>query len=203
MARYSTALSYVILTVMGIYSLLSLANYKLYFARLSFGIITLTSLIGVWRWGHPIYGYKINKIYAAVKKVEDMLVLACIVTSIWMKYQFPLLLALIHVLVAFLPLVIPHIYSIKKNKIKIYKDICLFYVCCLIILINCIWHSSTVFYSSPPEDPPDPPPVIIDWMLFVMFSSRDANDTTEKNAISTLNMSCGIMEHWPSERLKK
>lgn len=116
MVRYSTALSHIVLAGTSLYCLKILHIYKLHFAKLSYGLIALNSLLGIWRWGNPTYGYKIDKLYNFTSKIQDLLVFPGIVTTIWLKYHYSFELASAHIFVSLIPLLI-YLYDSKKNKV--------------------------------------------------------------------------------------
>lgn len=116
MVRYSTALSHIFLSGTGLYCLKTLNRYRLPFAKVSFGVIVFNSLLGIWRWGNPTYGDKVDKFYKFTLKLQDVLVLPGIVTTIWLKYSYSQELACAHTIVSLLPLII-YLYDDKKQEV--------------------------------------------------------------------------------------
>ncbi|XP_060517089.1 uncharacterized protein LOC132696341 [Cylas formicarius] len=113
MVRYSTALSHIILAGTAFYCLKFTNKSNLQFARLSFGILGVNSVLGVWRWGNPSYGHKIEKLYRLTSILQDLLALPLIVTNIWLNYHYSLELAYAHTLVALFPL-LAYLYNTRN-----------------------------------------------------------------------------------------
>lgn len=65
--------------------------------------------------GNPIYGHKIDKIYRITSKLQDLLVLPCIVTTMWLKYNYSLNLACAHTIASLVPMGL-YIYDNRKNE---------------------------------------------------------------------------------------
>ncbi|KAJ8936733.1 hypothetical protein NQ314_012180 [Rhamnusium bicolor] len=103
--RYSTALSHIILAGTGIYCLVGSKNHASSFPQGSFGIITLNSLLGIWRWGNPSYGSSVVDLYNFTSILQDLLVLPCIVTTIWLTYGYTWEIAYAYTVVSILPLI--------------------------------------------------------------------------------------------------
>ncbi|XP_050306825.1 uncharacterized protein LOC126743663 [Anthonomus grandis grandis] len=103
MVRYSTALSHIFLAGISIYCWKNV-NRDWPFPQVAFGIIAFHSLLGVWKWGNPTYGQKIDRLYGLTTTLQDLLVLPCIVTTLWLKYSYSLNFVISHSTLTLLPL---------------------------------------------------------------------------------------------------
>ncbi|CAG9768526.1 unnamed protein product [Ceutorhynchus assimilis] len=112
MVQYLTALSHIILAGTGLYCFKSVDDM---FCKFAYGIITFHSLLGIWRWGNPSYGHKIDTHYRLTSKLQDFLVLPGIVTTIWLKYNYFPNLAYSHNVIALVPLLL-YLYEKRNNE---------------------------------------------------------------------------------------
>ncbi|RZC36588.1 hypothetical protein BDFB_012149 [Asbolus verrucosus] len=82
--RYSTALSHLVLAGTGICCLVHIRGQPLNCPHVTFGIITVNSVIGIWRWGNPDYGDKTDGIYKFTSYLQYLFALPCITTTVWL-----------------------------------------------------------------------------------------------------------------------
>ncbi|XP_066140997.1 uncharacterized protein [Euwallacea fornicatus] len=116
MVRYSTALSHIILAGTGLYCLKALSRYENPFSKVPFGLVIFHSLLGIWRWGNPQYGLKIDKYYKITETFKDFLLIPSINATIWLKYNNYLSFMCSHILLSLVPIVI-YLYDSRKQEV--------------------------------------------------------------------------------------
>ncbi|KAF2899765.1 hypothetical protein ILUMI_06419 [Ignelater luminosus] len=124
--RYSSAFSHLILAGTGIYCLVQYHGDSFKFPCISYGVIITNSLLGVWRWGNPDHGHKVEKPYNFTGFLQNIISLPFIVTQVWLAYNYQKELAYLHSLVSVLPLTL---YLADRSKDDLVD---------LIIAANCV-----------------------------------------------------------------
>lgn len=98
--RYSTALSHIFLSFVGVYCLRSYTaqNHNAgYHPIFSYLIVLTNSLSGIWKWGNPANGYTSNTIYSHTRLLQTIFTFPLIVTELWMKSNSCWLIAYVHI----------------------------------------------------------------------------------------------------------
>ncbi|KAB0798214.1 hypothetical protein PPYR_09207 [Photinus pyralis] len=99
--RYSTALSHIVLAGTGIYCLNRYHGANL--PVCAYSIIVTNSLLGVWRWGNPHYGHKIDRLYNFTSLLQILTSLPLVVTQVWLNLGYKEELAVLHCGASILP----------------------------------------------------------------------------------------------------
>ncbi|KAK5645877.1 hypothetical protein RI129_004341 [Pyrocoelia pectoralis] len=99
--RYSTALSHLVLSGTGIYCFSRYHEGKL--PSYAYSIIISNSILGVWRWGNPRYGHKVNSLYNFTLLLQMLTSLPFVVTQVWLNLNYTEELAMIHSGASILP----------------------------------------------------------------------------------------------------
>ncbi|CAG9860301.1 unnamed protein product [Phyllotreta striolata] len=91
-ASYSTAFSCMILAGAGGYCLKNIENFcrcaiSNDLSKCSFIIVIVNSVIGIWRYGNPVYGQAVDKLHKVTTAVQDLVVLPMIVAILMEKYN--------------------------------------------------------------------------------------------------------------------
>ncbi|KAF5281526.1 hypothetical protein FQA39_LY05061 [Lamprigera yunnana] len=110
--RYSTALSHLILAGTGIYYL-HVYTESFGLPCVTYGIIVTHSLLGVWRWGNPDYGDKVEGIYNFTFFLQMITCLPFITSQFFANVGFPREVAALFAGSALLPL---SLYLADKPK---------------------------------------------------------------------------------------
>ncbi|CAH1970656.1 unnamed protein product [Acanthoscelides obtectus] len=105
-SNYGTALSHIILAGTGVYCYLAVKDSPHFFAQCSFGVIVANSLLGVWRWGNPSYGYDADSIYRMTSVVQDVVALPFIACETLLNYGYQKEMAYCDAAMSALPLLL-------------------------------------------------------------------------------------------------
>jgi hypothetical protein len=100
-----TTLSHIVLAGTGIYCLVQIKGSQLHLPHFTFGIITINSLIGVWRWGNPDYGEKADGLYKFTSYLQLLFAVPCITTTIWLGNGYDRYLSWAWTILPMIPLV--------------------------------------------------------------------------------------------------
>ncbi|KAK9736248.1 hypothetical protein QE152_g12664 [Popillia japonica] len=112
--QYSTALSHMILAGTGLYCLIQYRHGEIcQLPCAMFGIIITNSVLGIWRWGNPDHGDKLEKPYNFTFYLQTIFVMPCIAGQIWLMNGYEQILAYLHPMLSCIPFTA---YFADKNK---------------------------------------------------------------------------------------
>ncbi|EFA03612.1 uncharacterized protein LOC658581 [Tribolium castaneum] len=116
--RYSTAFSHLVLAGTGIYCLVQIKDAHFHCPHITFGLITVNSLIGLWRWGNPEYGDKAERLYSFTSYLQLLFALPCITTTEWLGYGYDRYLSWAWTILPTIPLVCYLVDASSDEKLE-------------------------------------------------------------------------------------
>ncbi|KAF2899764.1 hypothetical protein ILUMI_06418 [Ignelater luminosus] len=101
----SSAFSHLMLAGTGVYCLVSYpgCSKKFNLPCMALKLIVTNSMIGMWRWGIPENGEKLDKVYKLTGLFQNIVTLPFMVTEAWLIYGYQKELAYLHSLTAVIP----------------------------------------------------------------------------------------------------
>ncbi|KAI4464788.1 sox transcription factor [Holotrichia oblita] len=112
--QYSTALSHMILAGTGLYCMIQYRHGEIcQLPCATFGIIITNSVLGIWRWGNPDHGDKIEKPYNFTFFLQSIFVMPFIAGQMWLMNGYERAIAYLHPMLSCIPLTA---YFVDKNN---------------------------------------------------------------------------------------